>query len=80
MKKKWYIFETYMISSSNKIAGLQFTLLSEQPEEGFDTEGLAENHITKLIEDENSKYFKGDSYIFAVLKTWQNKSDLDKEK
>jgi hypothetical protein len=72
---RYYIY-TYW--QQGNVGPKQVEILEDQPMEGFATEDQAEQHLLKLIEAREGRFFTRPWYNFTILKTWKSKSALDK--
>jgi len=59
MKKNWFIV---------KICDGKIELIKEQPKDGFQTDGQAESHLSKLYADDN--FIKHSWFSFSIMPIW----------
>jgi len=77
MKARHYIYVYYQVGN---VGSQDVKVIEHQPENGFDSEQAAEQHLSKLIEARKGIYFDRDWYKFTILKTYCSKSALDNYK
>lgn len=63
MKKVYYIIQ---ISDNSNLIGSEVEKIKRQPNDGFRTEGQAETHLSKII-NENEPPFNTNYYSFSIM-------------
>jgi predicted DNA-binding WGR domain protein len=71
INSRYYIYVYYKVGN---IGGSEVKTIQEQPEDGFETEKEAEEHLIKLIQSKKGYYFDRPWYKFTILKTWKSLS------
>jgi hypothetical protein len=68
---RYFIYVFYRVGN---VGSRDVKTINEQPEDGFETELEAEEHLKKLILSKKGHFFHRNWYKFTILKTWNSLS------
>lgn len=66
-EKRYFIYVYHQLGN---IGRYEFTLIEDQPKEGFLTEVEAEDYLVYLINEGKTHWFQRDWYKYVVMKTF----------